>query len=235
MLRKLNFQQYFEERKRLLIQLCILSLLCSSILYTYISIEVLSIAVVNIIKVAIIILVAISTLSVLYKGTYLSILAIFGLLIIIGIFLLPIQEHIESTYEQFDTAANDKKVKHLVWRYNPAYALTPLGRLISFYSAIGVIGLANILLHKPDLLYVKNRPNDLPYPIWDSKHGYTTYKYRDMIPLIQCLREDEKYLINRYRYILVRIGEQLYLVTIDSKVPDSSEIIRKNDQFIGVQ
>lgn len=184
----------------------------------------------------IITLVLLSTLSILYKGSYLSVIAIFGSLIVIGSLLFPIQDYIPSTYEQFDTDDNDNKVKHLVWKYNPAYALTPSSRLLSFYLGIGMIGLANILLYKPNLFYAKNRPSDdPPYPIWDSKYAYTTYRYRDMIPITRLLRDDEIYLLPRYRYIVIRIGEEVYLVTADSKVPDSSEIIRKNDLFIGVQ
>lgn len=231
-----NAQRRLYNARRALLQLCVFSLLCAVTLYTYMSIDDLPSSITNTGNAMIIVLVSLSTLSVLYKGSYLSILTIFGSLIVIGTLLFPTQDHISSTYEQFDTDNNENKVKHLVWKYNPAYALTSSSKLLSFYLGIGLIGLSNIILYKPNLLYAKNRPNDdPPYTIWDSKHSYTTYKYRDMIPLVDLLKEDEKFMLTRYRYIVVRIGERVYLVTINSKVPDSSEIIRKNDQFIGVQ
>jgi len=66
-----------------------------------------------------------------------------------------------------------------------------------------VLGMGNIvfgliLAYKPNLLYVKNRPPDDPYPIWESKKQPITKFSPTLIPVKSLLTNKEKILVSRY-------------------------------------
>lgn len=231
--------KYFARYSSLLIALGITSLLGSVILYTFVDLLGSPLFIITSAQVAIITLASISVFTVLWRRGVVTALSVMSVLIIAGSLLMPIQETIPSTYNELDSfnADDRNKVKHLVWRYEPAGALTPASSAVMFYMGAGLLGLCMIIVYRPSLLYVKNRPSDdPPYPIWDSSHGYTTYKYRNMVPLYTLLTTAEKYLIPQYRFVQVKIGDKIYLVTPSSDVPDDSIVIRdpKSNFFMGV-
>ncbi len=97
--------------------------------------------------------------------------------------------------------------------------------------AVLVLGMGNIVFglifaYKPNLLYVKNRPPDDPYPIWESKKQPITKFSPTLIPVKSLLTNKEKILASRYRYLLVTIDNKTYLVSPYENVPQDTRIIR---------
>ena len=228
--------RYLISNRRALLQLSIFSILLSITLYTYTNIENLQESIINIARYSTIAFTALSLISILHRIGFIQLLALFGFLIVIGSIIMPIKDYIPSVYNDLDTFTREEgKVKHLVWKYTPAKALTPSASMVMFYLGVSIIALCNMILYKPSMLYARNRPQDPQYPIWDSSKGYTTYKYRGLVPLYKLLNEEERHMVVRYRYILARIGDRLYLVTIDSLVPIDTQIVRRGKIFYGIQ
>lgn len=247
-----RIQRRFYKARSLLMMMGVSSLLGAATLYTYVSLgsgspSPSSSFLVTFAQTAIIALVALSALAVAWKGAFVGALSVLGVLLVAGSLLFPVQEYIPSTYGELDTHDPDDmyspdgefKVKHLVWRFEPAHALTPASKTVMFCLGFGLVGLSMLMVYRPSMLYVRNRPVDEPpYPVWDSKNGFatTSFRYREMVPLRNLLNAKERYMLSRYRYVQVRIGEKLYLVTSGSLVPDGSEVVRdtKNGLFLGV-
>ncbi|MEM2759788.1 MAG: hypothetical protein QXU32_12360 [Nitrososphaerales archaeon] len=233
-----RIQRRFYRNRSLLTTIGVISLLGSVIIYICTD-HIASSFLITLQQIATIALISLAALSVIWRRALSTALSIFGLILVLGSLLFPIKEYIPSTYNQIDTSVSGQThgVKHLIWRIEPAYAITPVSSAAMFYLGAGIIGICMVIVYKPTVLYVKNRPSDdPPYQIWDSEHSYTTYKYRDMIPLVKLLDLPERFTLVRYRYILVRICDKLYLVTPTSVVPDDSEIVRarNNKFFLGV-
>jgi hypothetical protein len=110
-----------------------------------------------------------------------------------------------------------------------------------FFLGIIMIILSTIIAYKPSILYVKNRPQSmnkiwLNYPIWYDNIKIICGHNEPNIRLNRLMSEQEKYLSWRYEYILTDIYGELYLVKPDSRVPESSTILRnnKNRAMIGI-
>lgn len=110
-----------------------------------------------------------------------------------------------------------------------------------FFLGIVMVTLSMIIAYKPSLLYVKNRPepfHDLwaQYQKWNNDWqlagGYTECS----IPLKSLMKEQEKYILWRYEYILTNIYNTHYLVKPNGFVPESSIIVRdkKSGRMIGI-
>lgn len=234
-----RMQRRFYRHGLLLITIGIISLLGSAVVYVYMDLMELSQLLLSVGQVVIVVLISIAALSVIWRRPIVTALSVIGVLLVIGSVSFPVQSEIPSTYSKIDTSDTPNKgtVKHLVWRFEPAHALTPTGSAAMFFLGAGIIGVCMIIVYKPTLLYVKNRPSDdPPYPIWDSNYPYTTYKYRNVVPLTNLLATHERFVLSQYRYVHVRIGDKIYLVTPDSMVPDDSTVIRDADNkfFSGV-
>jgi len=120
-----------------------------------------------------------------------------------------------------------------------AFSWDPIPERIKFLTetresskfAVLVLGMGNIVFglifaYKPNLLYVKNRPPDDPYPIWESKKQPITKFSPTLIPVKSLLTIKEKILTSRYRYFLVTIDDKTYLVSPHENVPPDTRIIR---------
>ncbi|MFQ5940802.1 MAG: hypothetical protein ACE5KA_03790 [Nitrososphaerales archaeon] len=234
-----RIQKRLDGYHSLLITIGVISLLGAITVYAFVDLVDSPAILLALGQIAIILLISAVVLSVIGRSWLVTVLSIVGVMLILGSLFYPVREDIPSTYNELDTYDPDDKykVKHLVWRYEPAHALTPTGSSVMFYLGVGILGVSMIIVYKPSLLYVKNRPSDdPPYPIWDSKHSYTTYRYRHMVPLLDLLYTSEKYMLSQYRYVHVRIGDKVYLVTPNSLVPDDSEVLRDRTGkfFLGV-
>jgi hypothetical protein len=187
---------------------------------------------------AIVVLISATAVSVAWGRSLVTVLSITAIILIIGSMFLPIQSHAPASDNQLNTHQLHKySVKHSVWKVKPILALTPTGSAVMFHLGAGILGLSMAIVYKPSLVYVRNRPtDDPPYPIWDSNHNYTTFKYGKMVPLSDLLHLQERYALPRYRYVLVVIGDKVYAVTPNSVIPGDSMVVRDINTkfFLGV-
>jgi len=91
---------------------------------------------------------------------------------------------------------------------------------------MGTIVFGLVLAYKPNLLYVKNRPLDHPYPIWEYKKQPITKFSPTLIPVKSLLTTEEKIIAVRHRYLLVIIENKIYLASPYENVPQDTRIIR---------
>ena len=104
------------------------------------------------------------------------------------------------------------------------------------------IGLLNItigmiLAHRPSLIYVKNRlPFEYPYPIWDGKMKVGSQFNYPMVKVRSLLNEKERWLLYKYRYVLILVNKKIYFVKPTDFVPENSIILRSKTgkSLIGV-
>jgi len=112
--------------------------------------------------------------------------------------------------------------------YDKFYAISLRTFLLGF-SAI-VIGM--IMIYRIEWLYVKNRPRDDTMRIWDHNMARGGL----LVPLYRLLNDKERMLLPMYRYVVVRIYGNDYLVPTYESVPMDSVVVRSNDKmFIGVR
>ena len=95
-------------------------------------------------------------------------------------------------------------------------------------------GIGIALAYRPDILYVRNRlPDEIPYPLWDSKNQSMTRFSPSLIPVKSLLTEKEKWIIFRYKLVFVLIDEKIYRVRLDDSVPATAILLRsKSGQSI---
>ena len=88
-------------------------------------------------------------------------------------------------------------------------------------------GIGIALAYRPDILYVRNRlPDEIPYPVWESKNQSITRFSPNLIPVKSLITEKEKWIIFRYKFVYVSIDEKIYLVRPNDKVPDTAILLR---------
>ena len=94
------------------------------------------------------------------------------------------------------------------------------------------VGLINItigmiLAYRPSLIYVKNRlPFEYPYPIWDGEMKSISRLNYSMVKVSSLLNEKERWLLHKYRLILISINNKVFLVKPSDYVPEDSIILR---------
>jgi len=94
---------------------------------------------------------------------------------------------------------------------------------------VGILNIAIglMLAYRPSLIYVKNRlPFEYPYPVWDSKKTPVTKFSPSMIKIRLLLKENEKWIVFKYRFVLVLIDSKTYLVKPNDCVPENSILLR---------
>ena len=88
-------------------------------------------------------------------------------------------------------------------------------------------GIGIALAYRPDILYVRNRlPDEIPYPVWESKNQSMTRFSPNMVPLKSLITEKEKWIIFRYKFVYVSIDEKIYLVRPNDNVPETAVLLR---------
>lgn len=95
------------------------------------------------------------------------------------------------------------------------------------YVGILNITIGLLLAYRPNIIYVKNRlPFEYPYPIWESKKNPVTRFSPPMIKIRSLLTDKEKGVIFRYRFVLVKINNKIYLAKTNDKVPEDAILLR---------
>ena len=88
-------------------------------------------------------------------------------------------------------------------------------------------GIGIALAYRPDILYVRNRlPDELPYPVWESKNQSMTRFSSNLVPVKSLITEKEKWIIFRYKFVYVSIDEKIYLVRPNDNVPETAFLLR---------
>ncbi len=104
--------------------------------------------------------------------------------------------------------------------------------LRTFLLGLSAIAIGMIMIYRIEWLYVKNRPRDDTIRIWDHNMARGGL----LVPLYRLLNDKERMLLPMYRYVVVRIYGNDYLVPIQESVPMDSVVVRSNDRmFIGVR
>jgi hypothetical protein len=112
--------------------------------------------------------------------------------------------------------------------YDKFYAIS----LRTFLLGLSAIAIGMIMIYRIEWLYVKNRPKDDTMRIWDHKMARGGL----LVPLYRLLNDKERMLLPMYRYVVVRIYGNDYLVPTYESVPMDSVVVRSNDKmFIGVR
>jgi hypothetical protein len=112
--------------------------------------------------------------------------------------------------------------------YDKFYAIS----LRTFLLGLSAIAIGMIMIYRIEWLYVKNRPRDDTMRIWDHNMARGGL----LVPLDRLLNDKERMLLPMYRYVVVRIYGNDYLVPTYESVPMDSVVVRSNDKmFIGVR
>jgi len=112
--------------------------------------------------------------------------------------------------------------------YDKFYAIS----LITFLLGLSAIAIGMIMIYRIEWFYVKNRPRDDTMRIWDHNMARGGL----LVPLYRLLNDKERMLLPMYRYVVVRIYGNDYLVPTYESVPMDSVVVRSNDKmFIGVR
>ena len=111
------------------------------------------------------------------------------------------------------------------------------GKYFSLFSGIFRVCLSLALAYKPSFVYVKNRlPYEYPYPVWESKRQPESKFSPILIPVKSLLDENEKRIASKYKFILVEIEKNAYLVNLDENVPETTRVLRtkSGNSFRGI-
>jgi hypothetical protein len=112
--------------------------------------------------------------------------------------------------------------------YDKFYAIS----LRTFLLGLSAIAIGMIMIYRIEWLYVKNRPKDDTMRIWDHNMARGGL----LVPLYRLLNDKERMLLPMYRYVVVRIYGNDYLVPTYESVPMDSVVVRSNDKmFIGMR
>ncbi|MCS6767984.1 MAG: hypothetical protein RMJ59_05590 [Candidatus Nitrosocaldus sp.] len=117
--------------------------------------------------------------------------------------------------------------------------------LRSFLLGVAMVAISMIMVYRPELLYVRNRPRDDGeggdgMKVWDERSRSRSRSSMAgstlLIPLRRLLDDRESMLLPVYRYVLVIIDGITYLVPPDEYVPVGSVVVRGSDgMFVGVR
>lgn len=98
--------------------------------------------------------------------------------------------------------------------------------LHSLFIGTSCIGLGMVFAYRPSLIQIKDHlPFEYPYPVWNSKRQ-STQSRREFVLAKSLLTEEEKLLSCRFKYILVLIDGQPFLISPNEKIPSDSIIMR---------
>lgn len=145
-----------------------------------------------------------------------------------------VPDNIPITKESLDPTAFwfeqiDVKIKH-------AESAREFIHTYSLYIGVFCISLGMVFAHRPSLVQVRNYlPFEYPYPIWNSKNQPRPQYSPDLVPVRKFLTNEERMLLCRFRYLLISIDGNSYLVSPDEKIPQNAIMVRtKSNSLCGV-
>jgi hypothetical protein len=104
----------------------------------------------------------------------------------------------------------------------------------NFYFFIGMLALilCVIISLKPSLFRAKGTQVRSSYPVWSSKEDRKMELGTNiviLVPVAGLLSPTERYLVAKYKYIVVMIGRTIYFVSPEDWVPEGSIVIRDKE------
>jgi hypothetical protein len=224
--------QWFHRNRSKFIMLSIISIISLFVLHIFTTAPeiLLNSAHSKIIQIITFALISLIMLSIIWKGLIPIVICGLGIVLIYGGIIIP------SYALTLPTNGYFKGIRVLIDQHMISMAAESY-----FFLGIVMVILSMIIAYKPTLLYVKNRPEPFEalwtrYQKWNNNWqlagGYTERS----IPLKSLMKEQEKYILWRYEYILTNIYNTHYLVEPNDFVPKSSIIVRdnKSGRMIGI-
>jgi hypothetical protein len=104
----------------------------------------------------------------------------------------------------------------------------------NFYFFVGMLALilCVIISLKPSLFRAKGTQDRSSYPVWSSKEDREMELGTNiviLVPVAGLLSSAERYLVAKYKYIVVMIGRTIYFVSPEDWVPEGSVVIRDKE------
>ena len=222
-----NIYQWFYRNKSRLLQLNVISVAVLFLLHLFILIVQINSGSIaeKIIHTITIILICVMALSFSWRGIVSIAIGSLGILLIYAGVLLPSYTHgiMQESYLEGKNELNILNTKQPIIIASQGF----------FFLGLAMDVLTIIIAYRPDLLYVRNRPEPSDtiwdiYPIWyDMNNVKLIDRYSESYVHIKSLMTDQEiYLLWRYQYILTNVYGTQYLVKPDSYVPKSSTILR---------
>src|ERR687888_123456 len=224
--------QWFYRNKSILIVLSFISIvfLFAIHIFTATTEILLDSALSKIIQIITIVLISLISLSVIWRGLIPIVICGLGVALIYGGIIIPSYALTLPTNSYF------KGIRVLIDQQIISMATESY-----FFLGIAMVILSMIIAYKPTLLYVKNRPEPFhtlwaQYQKWNNNWQFAGGYTERRIPLKSLMKEQEKYLLWRYEYVLTNIYNTAYLVEPSDFVPKSSIIVRdkKSGRMIGI-
>jgi hypothetical protein len=224
--------QWFNRNRSKLIMLSIISIvfLCFLHIFTATTEILFNSAMSKFIQIITIALISLIMLSIIWKGLIPIVICGLGIALIYGGIIIP------SYALTLPTNTNFKGIRVLIDQHMISMAAESY-----FFLGIVMVILSMIIAYKPSLLYVKNRPEPFhelwaQYQKWNNNWQLAGSYTERSIPLKSLMKEQEKYILWRYEYILTNIYNTHYLVEPNGFVPKSSIIVRDNrsGRMIGI-
>lgn len=224
--------QWFNRNRSKLLVLSIISIvfLCFLHIFTSTTEILFNSAQSKFIQIITIALISLITLSIIWKGLIPIVICALGSALIYGGIVIPSYALTLPTNSYF------KGIRVLIDQ-----RIISMATESYFFLGIAMVILSMIIAYKPTLLYVKNRPEPFDtlwaqYQKWNNNWQFAGGYTERSIPLKSLMKEQEKYILWRYEYVLTNIYNTAYLVEPNGFVPKSSTIVRdKNSgRMIGI-
>ena len=182
--------------------------------------------IVNIVQITAIVLVAFVALSIVWKGIVPIIICTLGIVLMHNSIILPYY----STPEVDEIALGTAK---FVFIQNSPEAVSVAANMHFFLGAT-MVAFSIVMAYRPSLLFTRNRPEPLEsewskYPVWHDNTLLADGRIDPSVPLKSMMTEQDRYLLWRYEYVLVRIYGTPHLVRPEGMVPVSSTVFRDKD------
>ena len=225
--------EWFHRNKSLLLALNIISIMALFLIHFFIlSVQINPSSIAEkILQTVTIGLISIIALSIIWRGIICIAIGTLGLSLIYAGILLP--SYILGILEEEESYLDGKNEIGMP----PTIDQQPISVAAQgfFFLGIAMVGLCMIIGYRPDVLYVRNRPEPSDtiwenYPIWYDYNVKFIGRYSQPIVHIKSLMTDEEsYLLWRYEYILADVLGTPHLVKPDSYVPKRSIIFRDKE------
>ncbi|MEM2759598.1 MAG: hypothetical protein QXU32_08595 [Nitrososphaerales archaeon] len=206
-----NTQRWFYRKRSMWIELSVLSIVLLIMLEIYMFSANFPPFIVTIAPVLVAVLLGLVVLATFWRGSLAFAVTLMGAACIAGgMFVMP--------YALSHGLASERQLTSYTF--------------FTFTIGIGTLITSLIIVYKPTLLYVKNRPKDeQPPPVWKKEMAQTDI----LIPLKRLLSENELYILPNYNYVMVSINGITHLVPPNEAVPEGSVVLRHGEYFIGLR
>jgi hypothetical protein len=110
----------------------------------------------------------------------------------------------------------------------------PVNSSANLYFLVGIFALilSIVISFRPSFFHAKGSRFKQPYEVWTSKNyleSSSSGNAHQMVPVDGLLSFTERYVVAKYKYILIVIGGRTYFVSPEEVVPEGSNIVRDKE------